>query len=134
MQGLENGKQRAQITYQKSARFGTGWNIKSETMPFLIPNKRQENEMLGKKTSCKLLMKKQQSIWRRSIYQKSKPLEWSNRNNVEIEGMWIGSQNNNDEKKLGINWPSEPIRALGVFFTYDQSLLYEKKKIPKQTW
>lgn len=42
--------------------------------------------------------------------------------------MWIGSQNNNDEKKLGINWPSEPIRALGVFFTYDQSLLYEKKK------
>ena len=23
-------------------------------------------------------------------------------------------------------WPSEPIKALGVFFTYDQSLLYEK--------
>ena len=40
--------------------------------------------------------------------------------------MWIGSQKNNDEKPLGINWPSEPIKALGVFFTYDQSLLYEK--------
>ena len=24
------------------------------------------------------------------------------------------------------NWPSEPIKALGVFFTYDQTLLYEK--------
>ena len=29
-------------------------------------------------------------------------------------------------KPLGIKWPSEPIKALGVFFTYDQRLLYEK--------
>ena len=41
------------------------------------------------------------------------------------EGKWIGSQKNNDEKPLGINWPSEPIKALGVFFTHDQALLYE---------
>ena len=40
--------------------------------------------------------------------------------------MWIGSQKNNDKKPLGIKWPSEPIKALGVFFTYDQALLYEK--------
>ena len=41
--------------------------------------------------------------------------------------MWIGSQRNNDEKPLGIKWPSEPIKTLGVFFTYDQSqVLYEK--------
>ena len=40
--------------------------------------------------------------------------------------MWIGSLKSNDEKPFGINWPSEPIRALGVFFTYDQQLLYEK--------
>ena len=47
-------------------------------------------------------------------------------NSSKTEGMWIGSQKNNNEKPLGINWPSEPIKALGVFFTYDQSLLYEK--------
>ena len=47
-------------------------------------------------------------------------------NSSKTEGMWIGSQKNNDEKPLGINWPSEPIKALGVFFTYDQALLYEK--------
>ena len=33
--------------------------------------------------------------------------------------LWIGSQKNNDEKPLGINWPSESIKALGVFFTND---------------
>jgi len=48
-------------------------------------------------------------------------------NSSKTEGMWIGSLKNNDEKALGINWPSEPIKALGVFFTYDQSLLNEKK-------
>lgn len=47
-------------------------------------------------------------------------------NTLKTEGMWIGSQKNNDEKPLGISWPSEPIKALGIFFTYDQSLLYEK--------
>lgn len=47
-------------------------------------------------------------------------------NSSKTEGMWIRSQKNNNEKPLGINWPSEPIKALGVFFTYDQSLLYEK--------
>ena len=47
-------------------------------------------------------------------------------NSSKTEGMWIGSQKNNEEKPLGIKWPSEPIKALGVFFTYDQALLYEK--------
>jgi len=40
-------------------------------------------------------------------------------NSSKTEGMWIGSQKNNDEKPLGINWLSESI-------TYNQSLLYEK--------
>ena len=47
-------------------------------------------------------------------------------NSSKSEGMWIGFQKNNDGKPLFINWPSEPIKALGVFFTYYQSLLYEK--------
>lgn len=39
--------------------------------------------------------------------------------------MWIGSLKSTEEKPLGINWLSEPIEALEVFFTYDQAL-YEK--------
>ena len=41
--------------------------------------------------------------------------------------MWIGAKRTMIKKPLGINWPSEHIKALGVFFPYDQSLLYEKK-------
>ena len=48
-------------------------------------------------------------------------------NSSKTEGMWIGSLKSNEEKPFGIKWPSEPIKALGVFFTYDQTLLYEKK-------
>jgi len=29
-------------------------------------------------------------------------------------------------KPFGIKWPEEPIKALGVFFTYNQNLLYQK--------
>jgi len=38
----------------------------------------------------------------------------------------LGLSKINEEKPLGINWPNEPIKALGVSFTYDQTLLYEK--------
>lgn len=41
-------------------------------------------------------------------------------NSSKTDGMWIESLKSNDEKPFGINWPSEPIKALGVFFTYDQ--------------
>ena len=34
--------------------------------------------------------------------------------------MWIGSPRSNKTKPLGINWPNEPIKALGIFYTYDQ--------------
>ena len=47
-------------------------------------------------------------------------------NSSKTEGMWIGFLKSNEEKPLGINWPSEPIKALGMFFTYDQTPLYEK--------
>ena len=47
-------------------------------------------------------------------------------NNSKTEGLWIGALKNNDSKPLGIKWPNEPIKALGVFFTYDKTLLYEK--------
>ena len=48
-------------------------------------------------------------------------------NSSKTEGFWIGSLKDNDLKPFGIKWPIEPIKALGVFFTYDKKLLYEKK-------
>ena len=50
-------------------------------------------------------------------------------NFTKTEGMWIGSSKNNKAKPFGIKWPSEPIKALGVFYTYDQKLLLEKNFI-----
>ena len=35
------------------------------------------------------------------------------------------------EKPFGIKWPDEPIKALGVYFTYDQKLLKEKNFIER---
>ena len=47
-------------------------------------------------------------------------------NSSKTEGLWIGSLKNNQIKPFGIKWPEEPIKALGVFFTYNQNLLYQK--------
>ena len=44
----------------------------------------------------------------------------------KTEAMWIGSSRKNKAKPFGIKWPSEPINALGIFYTYDQKLLLEK--------
>ena len=46
--------------------------------------------------------------------------------NSKTEGLWIGSLKDNPMKPLGIKWPDEPIKALGVFLTYDQNVLHEK--------
>jgi len=40
--------------------------------------------------------------------------------------MWIRSCKNNNSKPLGIKWPREPIKALGLYYSYDQALLREK--------
>ena len=45
--------------------------------------------------------------------------------------MWIGSLRQNKVKPLGIKWPNEPIKALGVYYSYDKKLLHEKKFIGK---
>ena len=45
---------------------------------------------------------------------------------VKTEGMWIGSSRENKTKPFGIKWPNEPIKSLGVFYSYDQKLLREK--------
>ena len=47
-------------------------------------------------------------------------------NSAKTEGLWIGSLNDSESKPLGIKWPTEPIKPLGVFFTYDQKLSHLK--------
>ena len=50
-------------------------------------------------------------------------------NYSKTEGMWIGSCRNNNSKPFGIKWPREPIKALGVYYSYDLTLLREKNFI-----
>ena len=40
--------------------------------------------------------------------------------------MWIGSLKESKEEHFGIKGPKIPIKALGVYFTYDQKLLKER--------
>ena len=40
-----------------------------------------------------------------------------------------GSLRNNKIKPFGLKWPDEPIKALGVYYSYDEKLLAEKNFI-----
>ena len=44
-------------------------------------------------------------------------------NYSKTEGMWIGSCRNNVSKPFGNKWPNKPIKALGVYYSYDLALL-----------
>jgi len=52
-------------------------------------------------------------------------------NSTKTEGMWIGSSKENKAKPLGIKCPNDPIKALGVYFTYDLKLLKKKNFIER---
>ena len=39
--------------------------------------------------------------------------------------MWVGSLRNNKSKPFGIKWSGEPIKALGVYYSY--MILHHKK-------
>ena len=45
--------------------------------------------------------------------------------------MWIGSSRDKTSKPFGIKWPDEPIKALGVYYSYVIKLLHEKKFIER---
>ena len=42
-------------------------------------------------------------------------------NLTKTEGMWLGCWENETETSFGFRWPRNPIRALGIFFSYDQN-------------
>ena len=52
-------------------------------------------------------------------------------NTSKTEGMWVGSLRNNKSKPFGIKWCGEPIKALGVYYSYDTKLLHEKNFIER---
>ena len=44
---------------------------------------------------------------------------------------WIGSLRENKSTPFGIKWTNEPVKALGVHYSYDQKLLHEKNFIER---
>ena len=40
-------------------------------------------------------------------------------NTTKTEGMWLGLWKSNTEAPFGFRWPRDPIKALGIFFSYD---------------
>ncbi len=47
------------------------------------------------------------------------------------QAMWIGSQRNSNDKPLDVEWPREPIKALGVYFSYDEAAAENMNFAPK---
>ena len=45
--------------------------------------------------------------------------------------MWIGSSTNKKSIPFGLNWPTEPIKDVDVFYTYNQRFLLEKNFIER---
>lgn len=41
-------------------------------------------------------------------------------NSSKTEGLWIGSLIGSEMKLFGIKWPQDPLKDLGIFFSYDK--------------
>ena len=52
-------------------------------------------------------------------------------NPSKTEGLWIGSIREFESKPFGIKWTKEPVKALSVYYSYDQKLLHEKNFIER---
>ena len=52
-------------------------------------------------------------------------------NTTKAEGMWLGCWKNKTETPFGFRWPRNPIRALGIFFSYDQNKATELNFVEK---
>ena len=40
---------------------------------------------------------------------------------TKTEGMWLGGWKNKTDMPLGFRWPQDPIKALGIYFSYDEN-------------
>ena len=41
-------------------------------------------------------------------------------NPTKTKALWLGPWRDREEKPFGIKWPKEPVRALGIFISYDE--------------
>ena len=48
-------------------------------------------------------------------------------NCTKTEAMWIASLRNKKIKPLDLKWPDEPIKALGVYYSYDEKIATGKE-------
>ena len=44
----------------------------------------------------------------------------------KTEGMWLGANRSNETKHFGIGWPSEPVFALGIHFSNNDTVSFKK--------
>ena len=47
------------------------------------------------------------------------------------EGMWLGTEKNNNSEPFGIKWPNTPIKALGICFSYNKQAAINKNYVDK---
>ena len=56
-----------------------------------------------------------------TLLQKFKNLSGLEINTTKTEGMWLGRWKNKSDMPFGFRWPRDPIKALGIFFSYDKN-------------
>ena len=66
-----------------------------------------------------------------SLLDKFKNLSGLEINTKKTEGMWLGCWKNNTETPFGLRWPRDPIKALGIFFSYDLNKTNELNFVEK---
>lgn len=54
-------------------------------------------------------------------------------NKSKTEGMWLGASRQNTAKPLGIAWQANSILALGINFSYNDEIVYNKNFEQKLT-
>lgn len=47
------------------------------------------------------------------------------------QGLWLGSRRYSNERLFDVDWPKEPVKALGVYFSYDINAAEEMNFTPK---
>ena len=66
-----------------------------------------------------------------SLLDKFKNLSGLEINTKKTEGMWLGCWKNNTETPFGFRWPRDPIKTLGIFFSYDLNKTNELNFVEK---
>ena len=56
-----------------------------------------------------------------TLLQNFKKLSGLEINTTKTEGMWLGWWKNKTDMPFGFCWPRDPIKALGIFFSYDEN-------------